>query len=415
MRDQRSVVLHLVGQGEAGFSKPDPDRPELVHTRAGLELPLDRVLFETVRQRRRAAVLMGEAGEGKSAFLDEVSRGLHLPDGLQPVRLTVPPGGDASALDAARSGSGSRRLFLVDSLDRVDPGSRRGLVAALVAAVEAAEGDVWLVASRFGSFEATSLGGRFAEFHLRPVSAGRGREPRARDGSPSGAGGVTFTRLEGGTFLMGSSDDEEGRWADEGPRHEVRVPPFELALTPVTNLQYERFLEERPAATVPAYWGDVRFNGDQQPVVGVWWEDARAFADWAGARLPSESEWEYACRGGVDGPRYGELDRIAWWIGNSGGVLHPVGTRAPNAFGLYDMIGNTWEYVEDDRHDSYAGAPTDGSPWVDEPRRGVRLLRGGSWADAARVVRSTTRLTHHPGPRVGNVGFRVARTVTSPA
>ncbi len=73
------------------------------------------------------------------------------------------------------------------------------------------------------------------------------------------------------------------------------------------------------------------------------------------------------------------------------------------------MIGNVWEFVEDDRHDSYEGAPGDGSAWIDTPRRGIRLLRGGSWADLERVTRAATRLTEHPGPRIANVGFRVAR------
>lgn len=132
---------------------------------------------------------------------------------------------------------------------------------------------------------------------------------------------------------------------------------------------------------------------------------------WAGGRLPSEAEWEFACRAGTKGPRYGDLGDIAWWMGNSDGLLHAVGTRLPNQFGLYDMIGNVWEYVEDDRHDSYDGAPTDGSAWVDEPRGARRLLRGGSWSDAPRVTRCTTRLTNHPGPRVGNVGFRIARSL----
>ena len=227
--------------------------------------------------------------------------------------------------------------------------------------------------------------------------------------------GVTYLGIEGGTFLMGSSEDEEGRWKDEGPRHQVRVGRFELAVHPVTNEQYERFLRHRPAALPPAYWGDPRFNGNHQPVVGVTWEDAQAYALWAQARLPSEAEWEYACRAGSGAARYGPLDDIAWWIGNSGRRLHEVCSRAPNAWGLFDTIGNAWEFVEDDRHDSYVGAPIDGSAWIDRPRRPVRLLRGGSWADAPKVVRASTRLTHHPGPRIGNVGFRVARETTGSA
>ncbi len=208
---------------------------------------------------------------------------------------------------------------------------------------------------------------------------------------------------------MGSDDAEPGRWKDEGPRHEVTLRAFEMSVFPVTNAEYDRFLRAVPEATPPAYWNDSRFNSDRQPVVGVTWEEARSYARWAGARLPSEAEWEYACRAGSVEPRYGPLDDIAWWFRNSDLRLHAVGERAPNAWGLFDMIGNVWEFVEDDRHDSYEGAPTDGSAWVDTPRRGVRLLRGGSWADLERVTRAATRLTEHPGPRIANVGFRLAR------
>jgi formylglycine-generating enzyme required for sulfatase activity len=502
----RRIVLHMPGAGEGGFTPPDPVRPELAHRRAGLTLPLDRLVHETLRQQRRGALLLGPSGSGKSRFMDVLASGRHLPSGLSPIRVQVRPDGDPSALSLAARRSDEPRLFLLDGLDAVHgDGNRRRLMAALADAVERHSRSVFVVASRpSGCPGQQPLGPSFIEFHMVPLdptqvaaavqatcvaigladqqdelvslalawrreralaaasahpgplamicraaaatdrpptdadellrlAAGIGESARDVEGlaealssrgaghaagrSPAGAGAlptdepvaVGYRPLPGGSFVMGSPEDEEGRWTDEGPRHQVRVPAFELAAHPVTNLQYERFVRSSPDAPLPAFWADARFNGDHQPVVGVWWEDATAYAAWAGGRLPSEAEWEYACRAATVGPRYAAIDDIAWWYGNSGGELHPVATRAPNAWGLHDMLGNCWEFVEDDRHDSYHGAPVDGSAWVEHPRRPVRLLRGGSWADAPRVIRAATRLTHHPGPRVGNVGFRVAR------
>ncbi len=493
------AVLHLPGQGEVGFSWPDPEKPELVHTSAGFEQPLERILFETERQHRRGAVLLGETGSGKSAFLDAVARRHHLPPRLTPVKIDVAADGDPDAV-ISRMTSPHDQLLVIDALDDIDdPENRRRLVEAIRNSAEHHRDARWIVASQHIAWDSAALAGLFAEFHLRPMdreqserlagefcrqlkiepeellsafdrlrhsrecafmagypgqlqilcrawarhrelpdSRSRMQEIARELGEPSsivdGLGAwtmlgdrsspsiaslatsdVSFVKVDGGRFLMGSPDDEEGRWRDEGPRHEVTVRPFLLAATAVTNLQYERFLAASSDAVVPAYWGDPRFNNAQQPVVGVSWEDARAFASWAGGRLPSEAEWEYACRAGSDEPRYGDLDEIAWWTGNSGGRLHSVGTRSPNRLGLYDMIGNVWEYVEDDRHDSYDGAPADDAAWVDEPRGARRLLRGGSWSDVPRVTRCTTRLTNHPGPRVGNVGFRIARSPFPPA
>ena len=188
-----------------------------------------------------------------------------------------------------------------------------------------------------------------------------------------------MVRIPGGSFMMGSPESEEGRLHWEGPVHEVNVPGFEMGKYPVTNEQYGRFLQENPDAPEPEYWADRKYNQPRQPVVGVSWNDARRFAEWAGLRLPSEAEWEYACRAGT-GTRYysgddeKDLDRIGWYAGNSGGRLHSVGEKEPNDFGLYDMHGNIWEWVGDVWHDNYEGAPTDGSPWVEKPKGSDRVV-----------------------------------------
>ena len=130
-----------------------------------------------------------------------------------------------------------------------------------------------------------------------------------------------------------------------GPQHEVEVPGFYMGRYPVTNEEYGRFLADNGDASEPEYWGDRKFNQPNQPVVGVSWNDAQRYAQWAGLRLPTEAEWEYACRAGTTtryytGDSEADLDRAGWYDGNSGGKLHPVGQKEPNAFGLYDMHGN---------------------------------------------------------------------------
>ena len=143
-----------------------------------------------------------------------------------------------------------------------------------------------------------------------------------------------------GEFLMGSPDDEEGRYPGE-EQHSVTIAKgFWMANTPCTQ----------------KFWSwvqgvlHIHFNNPNNPVECVSWHDAQEFCTKLGrfapelnARLPSEAQWEYACRAGTAGPRYGELDDIAWWKGNSGGHTHPVGLLKPNPWGLYDMLGNVWE------------------------------------------------------------------------
>jgi formylglycine-generating enzyme required for sulfatase activity len=242
----------------------------------------------------------------------------------------------------------------------------------------------------------------------------------------SKAGMDVTTTLEGsyelvgipdGEFMMGSSKLEEGGDDDEGPLHKVSVPGFYMGRYPVTNEQYGQFLNKKPEIPEPEFWADRQFNQPRQPVVGVSWEDAQRFAAWAGLRLPSEVEWEYACRAGTQTRYYAgdtekDLDRAGWYDENSGDKLHPVGEKEPNGFGLYDMHGNVWEWLEDDWHGNYEGAPDDGRAWVDKPRDASRVIRGGSWYLTARDCRSAIRYAYAPDIRFYFVGFRLARSVT---
>ncbi len=182
---------------------------------------------------------------------------------------------------------------------------------------------------------------------------------------------------------------------------------------PVTNKEYERFLAANSNAWKPEYWSDRQFNQPRQPVVGVSWLEAKAYASWAGLHLPSEAQWEYACRAGsktryCTGDSEGDLNRTGWYNKNSGDRLHPVGEKEPNAFGLYDMHGNVSEWVEDDNHKDYNNAPLDGSARIDNPRDTGRMLRGGAWDDTARDCRAASRVGGVSGFPNINSGFRVA-------
>ncbi len=255
-----------------------------------------------------------------------------------------------------------------------------------------------------------------------PASTTSNRKPSRQTEPPreqkiitANQGGVELVRVPGGMFQMGSAESDTGRFSDEGPAHEVRVTSFYLGRYPVTNEQYRRFLSENPDMNKPKYWEDARYNQPRQPVVGVSWHEAKAYAKWAGGRLPSEAEWEYACRAGTttryhSGDSETDLARVGWYRDNSRGWLQPVGDKEPNGFGLYDMHGNVFEWVEDDWHDSYAGAPNNGSAWIDSPRAGYRVNRGGSWFVPAGSARAAYRYGDPAVSRRDRVGFRLARS-----
>ena len=227
-------------------------------------------------------------------------------------------------------------------------------------------------------------------------------------------GGVELVLIPAGRFRMGSSEGEG--YGDERPAHGVDVRPFYLGRYPVTNEGYARFMEVNPDVEEPAFWSDRKFNQARQPVVGVSWDEARRFAEWAGGRLPSEAEWEYAARAGTT-TEYWWGDDIGSSRANGAGTgspwsgkqTSPVGSFEPNPFGLYDTAGNVWEWVEDLWHDGYRGAPGDGSAWEDGGPGGRRVVRGGSWNFEPGFLRSADRSGLAPDFRNFALGFRLAQ------
>jgi formylglycine-generating enzyme required for sulfatase activity len=224
------------------------------------------------------------------------------------------------------------------------------------------------------------------------------------DGAGEAHVAIEYASIPSGTFVMGSPSDEEGREEREGPQHDVSVSAFELSRYEVTVGQYTLFLREHPSVALPENWRDDLASNE--PATGMTWHEAATFARWAGGRLPSEAEWEYGARAGTTGPRYGELDEIAWVDSNSGIAMRAVGDKQSNAWGLYDMLGNVYEWCAD-WYEPYTAEPQTDPKGA--AQGGRRVVKGGSFADDGQFARAAYRSVDDPGLRAGDYGFRVAR------
>lgn len=217
--------------------------------------------------------------------------------------------------------------------------------------------------------------------------------------------GIILLYIPGGEFLMGSENDRE----NERPVHRVCLSSFWMSKYPVTNAEYGKFLAEKRGCPKPRYWKESRLNAPNQPVVGVSWKEVQMFCLWSGLVLPTEAQWEYACRAGTknlywSGNDEESLMKVAWYFNNSGGQTHAVGEKPANPWGLHDMHGNIWEWTAD----YYGHYQTDFQSDPTGPENGAeRVIRGGSFINPAENLPSTYRSSLPPEKHWHLVGFRV--------
>ena len=217
--------------------------------------------------------------------------------------------------------------------------------------------------------------------------------------------------IPAGEFTMGSPDNEKDRSAIEGPQHRVTItPPFYMGMYEVTQAQWQAVMGSNPSS----------FKGGNLPVESVSWNDCQEFIKKLNTlgqgifRLPTEAEWEYACRAGTvtrfywgDDNDYSQIGQYAWYSSNSGSQTHEVGKKLPNAWGLFDMSGNVWEWCQDWYSDYTSDRQTD----PQGPSTGsYKVFRGGSWGNDPGYCSSAHRNSNNPDYRGNSVGFRVVRT-----
>ena len=259
------------------------------------------------------------------------------------------------------------------------------------------------------------------------------------------ASGIEMLLVPPGKFVMGMSPGDTEAYGNETPAHEVTITKaFYLGRTEVTQEQWMKVMGENPSR----FQGGTRENliakyidegltkqeaqeravketpnngwaQENNPVENVSWDDCQKFCAKTRMKLPTEAQWEYACRAGVRKPRYGELGQIAWSNENSNSTTHPVAQKAPNALGFYDMIGNVWEWTNDWYEGDYYKSCADGVVDPTGPAqselgaRVLRVLRGGGWLYnfyGAGSCRASSRDDDPPGDQASDVGCRFART-----
>ena len=253
------------------------------------------------------------------------------------------------------------------------------------------------------------------------------------------ASGMEMLLVPPGKFVMGMSPGDTETQDNEKPAHEVTITKaFYLGRTEVTQEQWMKVMGENPSyfkksnedrETMIAKYIEAGLTKQEaqekagaesnklatasNPVEKVSWDDCQKFCAKTGMKLPTEAQWEYACRAGVRKPRYGELGQIAWYYGNfPNSNTHPVAKKAPNALGFYDMIGNVWEWTNDWYEGDYYKSCADGVVDPTGPAQSdwARVLRGGGWYDLADSCRASFRLHIAPGVQNNHFGCRFART-----
>ncbi len=237
-----------------------------------------------------------------------------------------------------------------------------------------------------------------------------GRSTKKTSETKTGRDGAEMALIPAGEFQMGSEDG----WSGEKPAHGVYLDAFYMDRYEVTNALYKKFMDAT-GHKAPPFWDNSRYNAPNHPVVGVSWQDAQAYAKWAGKRLPTEAEWEKAARGGLDGKKYPGGDKITHNDANYGGIgakdkwdyTAPVGSFAPNGYGLYDMAGSVWEWCMDFYAENYYSNSPARNP-IGPASGFLRVVRGGAWNSPGSSLRVVHRNNLPPSIQYFVVGFRCA-------
>ena len=248
-----------------------------------------------------------------------------------------------------------------------------------------------------------SVGGKLGRAAPMPSRKPEQEKERTEKKTVTNSIDMKFALISEGEFMMGSEDFD---WSK--PVHTVKIrTPFYLGIYPVTQREWNAIMGNNPS----------KFNGNDLPVERVSWNEVQDFIKKLNEkegtnkyRLPTEAEWEYAARAGTTtqysfGDDDSKLGEYAWYYEKSD-KTHPVGKKKANQWGLYDMHGNVWEWVQDEWHDNYKSAPADGSAWEDGVSAN-RVNRGGSWYHDAKNCRSAARSRYDPGSRYHDLGFRL--------
>ena len=372
--------------------------------------PMDRevwefkvAMHEAMLEPDRAAELLSELG--KSAVRHEAFRLLRAELARRDDGAGEPlPVGDRDVL-ARMVGEDDGTIPLRALVSNLESGWRFSWPVAAVGGLVAAFGILWLAFPGWAE--------HFEE-EIRAVDMNRPAVYKIADSTRF----PIMIEIPGASFQMGGKE-----FRDEQPIHTVEVPTFQISRAEVTVGQYGVCVEEGGCvepdtrSSNSCNWGAE--GRDSHPMNCVSWTEARKYAEWIGARLPTEAEWEYAARSAGSDREYpwGDTEPTcdtAVISGCSSGT-EPVCSRpAGNTEqGLCDMAGNVWEWVEDDWHGSYDGAPADRSPWIESPRSSYRVYRGGSWRYVPRGARVANRDWDDPSRRYDTLGFRVARSLPS--
>jgi formylglycine-generating enzyme required for sulfatase activity len=411
------------------FDRPLMSLPSLIALATALRTDIDWVREHTrlgeaarrweQRERAEAMLLRGDELAAAKAWL--ASHPKYAPDPTLLHHEFIKAAEDA---ESARGLAERRRLdAMIAALEREKAALRKGQ-RALAAATGLFAG---IIVATIAWHEQDFLKERYYwHVAMRPsvLSGDREKEKAATPGhdfKECANGCPTMIVVPAGKFTMGSAETEKDRSKDEGPQHEVTIAkPFAVGRTDVTYAEWDSCVA---AGACPK----VRDNGwgrGDRPVILVSWEEVKGYVAWLQRitgkdyRLLSEAEWEYAARAGNPGRwSFGDdeiqLGDYAWFKRNSEGMTQPVATKMPNAFGLYDMLGNVSQFVEDPYHRDYDGAPSDGAVWGEGGDASRRVVRGGSWYDDLGVnLRSASRDWNSTDNRSNALGFRVGRTLT---